>query len=66
MAGEWQDRVSMHCCLFLAFDENFVQGHEAGCGEKEERSVGVVRNSSRIGFPPHTLFHTPSFLIPND
>lgn len=37
MDGEWQDGVSIHCCLSLALSEDIIQGYEAGgCGENEE------------------------------
>lgn len=36
MDGEWQDGVSIHCCLSLALSEDIIQGYEAGgCGENE-------------------------------
>lgn len=50
MAGEWQDGVSIHCCLSLAFDEDIMQGYDTGCDGKEERNVGVVRSRGRAGF----------------
>lgn len=62
MAGKWQDGVSIHCCLSLAFDGDIMQGYEGGGGEKKERSLGVVRNRDRTGF---LLLHTSFPFIPN-
>lgn len=60
MAVEWQDGVSVHCCLSLVLDEDNMQGYDAGGGGKEERSVGAVRSSSRKGF---LLLSSRSFLF---
>lgn len=60
MAVEWQDGVSVHCCLSLVLDEDNTQGYDAGGGGKEERSVSAVRSSSRKGF---LLFFPRSFLL---
>lgn len=59
MGGEWQDGVSIHCCLSLALGEDIMQGNEAGgYAEKEGGGWGVVRKSSRTGFP--FFLHSPS------
>lgn len=63
MAGEWQDGVSIHCYLSLAFDGDIMQGYESGGGEKEERSLGVVRNRDRAGFS--FSLHTSFPFVPN-
>lgn len=36
MAGEWQNGVSVHCCLSLAFDGDIMQGYAAEGGGKGE------------------------------